>query len=124
MALNNCLQSPRRPNILALVNHQPMKRSLIYSITVLLAAGLISSCTSKTESTTTTTPEKYPAKKDTYKKDTYKKKDAYKKDDKTTPKPYGSPTPKPYGSPTPKPSPTPKKYASPSPTPSPSPSPY
>ena len=89
LALNNCLQSPGRPNILPLVRPQPMKRSLVYSITVMLAAGLISSCTTKTESTSTTTAtEKTPAKKEsTTKKSSTKKEsstDATKKESTTT----------------------------------------
>ena len=90
-----------------------MKRSLIYSITVLLAAGLVSSCT-KTESTTTTAPEKAPAKYE---------KPSKKYPTKKYPKP--TPTPKDYDKPTPtpkeydKPTPTPKKYATPTPTPTP-----
>jgi hypothetical protein len=97
-----------------------MKRSLIYSIAVLTATGLIASCTNKTETTTTTAPEKYPAKTETYKK--------HKKDYKPTKK-YESPTPKPYASPTPKDkyekaSPTPKKYTSPTPSPTPTATPY
>jgi hypothetical protein len=111
------LQSLHRPHILGpLLNHNPMKRSLIYSITVMLAAGLIASCTNKTETTTTTAPEKSPA----YTKKEYKPK---KYSDKTK-KPYPSPTPK-YEKPSPtpkysKPSPTPK-YEKSSPTPTPSP---
>lgn len=90
--LKYCLQSLRRPNILAHVRPQPMKRSLVYSVTVMLAAGLISSCTTKTESTsTTTTPEKAPAKKEstTTKKSSTKKEsstDATKKESTTTKK--------------------------------------
>jgi hypothetical protein len=98
-----------------------MKRSLIYSITVLAATGLIASCTNKTETTTTTAPEKSPAKTDYSKKH---KKDYAKPT--PTPKDYKpSPTPKNYKpSPTPKdykPSPTPKKYDKASPTPTPTP---
>ncbi|HEX4641535.1 MAG TPA: hypothetical protein VH252_09120 [Chthoniobacterales bacterium] len=50
-----------------------MKRSLIYSFTVLLAAGLIGACTNKNETSTTTMPEKSPAKTSTTKKSTTKK---------------------------------------------------
>ena len=106
--LKYCLQSLRRPNILPLVNHQPMKRSLVYSITVLLAAGLMSSCATKTEtSTTTTAPEKAPAKKETTtKKSTTKKEsstDATKKESTTTKK---ESTKKSDASPSPSPSPS------------------
>ena len=95
-----------------------MKRSLIYSIAVLAATGLIASCTNKTETTTTTAPEKSPAKTEYTKK--------HKKDYESTKKPYESPTPKnkyDKASPTPKnkydkASPTPKnKYDKASPTP-------
>ena len=51
-----------------------MKRSLIYSFTVLLAAGLIGACTNKNETSTTTAPEKSPAKTSTTKKSTTTKK--------------------------------------------------
>jgi protein TonB len=104
-----------------------MKRSLIYSITVLAATGLIASCTNKTETTTTTAPEKSPAKTDYNKK--HKPPNKYAS---PTPKPKYEPTPKPnkYASPTPKPnkyeSPTPKpKYEStPKASPTPTPTPY
>ena len=86
-----------------------MKRSLIYSITVLLAAGLIGACTNKTEtSTTTTAPEKSPAKTSTTKKSSMKKsstdttkkekpstdttkKETTKKESKASPSPSATP---------------------------------
>ena len=100
-----------------------MKRSIIYSIAVLAVTGLVASCTNKTE-TTTTAPEKSPAKTETYKKhkksyDTSKPtptpKDKYEKASPTPKNKYekASPTPKnkyDKASPTPKPSPTPTPY--------------
>jgi hypothetical protein len=78
-------------------------KSLIYSITCLLVAGLLGACnTNKTETATTTAPEKAPAKTSTTKKsattkkstDTTKKStDTTKKD--TTKKEKASPSPSP-----------------------------
>jgi hypothetical protein len=103
-----------------------MKRSLIYSITVLAATGLIASCTNKTETTTTTAPEKSPAYTKKHKKydskPTATPKDKYDKASPTPKNKYdkASPTPKDKYD---KASPTPKKdkydKASPSPTPTP-----
>ena len=114
LAQNNCLQSRRRPHILVPLLNQTMK-SLIYSITCLLVAGLLGACnTNKTETATTTAPEKAPAKtstttkKSTTKKsmDTTKKEksstDTTKKETtkkETTKKEKASPSPSPSATP-------------------------